>query len=102
MSVNTENQAAGQGDEFVSKKELAARLSVNLRTIERWQHDGHLPYFKVGSVVIFNWTEVLAHLNAKYRVRSRGEPVEGAEALNAETGISPIITNHTQQPQENQ
>lgn len=69
---------AGQDGEFLSKKELATRLSVNLRTIERWQHDGLVPYIKVGSVVLFNWTEVLAHLNAKYRVA--GSMVTGGQS----------------------
>lgn len=61
----------GEGcDEFISKKELAARLKVNVRTIERWQHDDLLPYFKVGTVVLFNWPEVVERLKTNFKVGS--------------------------------
>jgi excisionase family DNA binding protein len=59
-------------DEMLTKKELAARLKVGVRTIERWQHDGGLPSLKIFNVVLFHWPEVLAHLKANFRVRPQG------------------------------
>jgi hypothetical protein len=59
-------------DEMLTKKELAARLKVGVRTIERWQYDGSLPSFKIFNVVLFHWPEVLAHLKANFRVCPRG------------------------------
>ena len=70
--------------ELLTKIELAARLKVNVRTIERWLHDGVLPQYKLGTVIRFHWPEVMARLKAKYRVASRGE----AAAPEAETQIS--------------
>jgi len=66
-------------DEMLTKKELAARLKVGVRTIERWQHDGGLPSLKIVNVVLFHWPEVLAYLKTNFRVRPRGvvSPAEG-------------------------
>lgn len=56
-------------DEMLTKEELAPRLKVSVRTIEQWQHDGHLPYLKLGQVVLFYWPEVVKHLTTNFTVR---------------------------------
>ena len=61
-------------DEMLTKEELAPRMKVSVRTIEQWQHDGHLPYLKLGQVVLFYWPEVVKHLIANFTVR-RNESV---------------------------
>ena len=67
--ADTLTRRPGEGDdEFISKKELAARLMVATRTIERWQHDDLLPYFKVGTVILFNWPEVVERLKTNFKV----------------------------------
>jgi excisionase family DNA binding protein len=53
-------------DEFLTKRRLAERLGVTKRTVERWLHDGLLPHLKVGTIVLFYWPDVVAHLRAKY------------------------------------
>lgn len=66
--VDTLSRPTGEGeDEFISKKELAARLQVAIRTVERWQHDELLPYFKVGTVILFNWPEVVERLKTDFK-----------------------------------
>jgi len=70
--------AALQPQEFLSKHELAQRLKRKVRTVERWQRRGIIPYVKCGHSVIFNWPDVVAHLQKNYRVcrqRSFGPPV---------------------------
>ena len=63
--------AAENRDEFVTKKELAKRLSMAVRTVENWQRNGVLPFIKARKIVLFNWPEVVAHLRANHRVCRR-------------------------------
>ncbi|TAL05749.1 MAG: hypothetical protein EPO07_03135, partial [Verrucomicrobia bacterium] len=52
-------------DEMLTKEELAPRLKVSVRTVEQWQHDGHLPFIKVGQVLLFYWPAVVKALTEK-------------------------------------
>jgi hypothetical protein len=54
--------------EFLSKHELALRLKRALRTVERWQKRRVIPYVKCGHAVMFNWADVVTHLQKNYRV----------------------------------
>ena len=47
---------------YLSKPELATRLRRSVRTIERWQRLGVLPYVKCGRSVYYNWVHVEAEL----------------------------------------
>jgi excisionase family DNA binding protein len=67
--------------EFLSKQELARRLKRAARTVERWQRRGFIPYVKCGHSVLFNWADVVAHLQRNYRV-CRQKP-------SAKAGLSP-------------
>jgi hypothetical protein len=66
--------ATASRDEFVTKKELAKRLSMAVRTVENWQRNGVLPFIKARKIVLFNWPEVVAHLQANHRVCRRALP----------------------------
>ena len=59
-------------DVMFSKKDLAPKLRVSVRTIENWQRKRYLPFIKVANVVIFYWPTVLAHLQAHFSVSPRG------------------------------
>jgi len=72
LTQNPEPAAGESHDEFVTKKELAARLKVTLRTIENWQRAGYLPYMKISSVVLFHYPEIVEHLKANFKVCRRG------------------------------
>lgn len=79
MNHNPQTTAAGQPSTFgdsrdamLTKKELAAKLKVTLRTIENWQRQGHLPFIKISSVVLFHWPDVLEHLNTYFKVHRHG------------------------------
>jgi hypothetical protein len=62
---------AGSGlDEVLTKKTLAERLHVTIRTIENWQRRGVLDYVKIGKIVIFVWGDVLESLR-RFRVSRR-------------------------------
>lgn len=63
---------ANPPDEMITKKDLALKLKVTIRTIENWQREGFLPYMKISSVVLFHWPEVVEHLKANFKVCRRG------------------------------
>ncbi|MDT8901833.1 helix-turn-helix transcriptional regulator [Anaeroselena agilis] len=44
-------------DGYLTSDELAERLKVTRKTIDRWRKDG-LPYIKVGRLVRFEWSKV--------------------------------------------
>ena len=72
-------------DVMLSKKELAPKLGVSVRTIENWQHKRYLPFLKIDNVVIFHWPTVLAHLLTHFSVAPcGGPPVRAARALKTE------------------
>lgn len=58
----------GGGDGFISKKELAWRLRVTVRTISNWQQRGLLPFVKCRRAIYYDWKAVAAHLRARARV----------------------------------
>lgn len=67
-------------DEFLTKKELAARLKVSVRTVEQWQHDGHIPYLRVAGVLLFHWPAVVKALTEKFTIRRGGQSVSPRRA----------------------
>jgi excisionase family DNA binding protein len=67
VTTQHENTADRLGDGLLTKRELARRLRLSLRTIDAWMRTKHLPYIKAGKTVRFRWEDVLEKLNA-YRV----------------------------------
>jgi excisionase family DNA binding protein len=67
--------AVAQADEMLTKKELAMRLKMTVRTVENWQRRGVLPFVKVGKIVLFHWPDVVAHLKSNFRVCRRTNAV---------------------------
>ncbi len=55
-------------DVMLTKRELAERLKMTVRTVENWQRRGFLPYMKVGRMVLFHWPDVLEHLKSRFGV----------------------------------
>jgi excisionase family DNA binding protein len=49
-------------DEYIDKKELAARLKLTPRTIEVWCKQGRIPWFKIGHTVRYRWEDIQKHL----------------------------------------
>lgn len=60
--------AANGTDGYITKEEVAKRLKKTVRTIENWQARGIIPFIKVGRSVLFDWTDVQAHLQRNFRV----------------------------------
>lgn len=48
---------------YIDKREVARRLSIKLRTVESWMNRDWIPYYKMGKVVLFKWTEVDAQVS---------------------------------------
>jgi hypothetical protein len=62
---------SGSGlDEILTKKQLAERLHVTVRSLENWQRRGILRYVKIGKIVLFIWGDVLESLK-QFRVSRR-------------------------------
>src|SRR3954454_4824347 len=58
--VISQQDPAGAPDDDMNKEQLAKRLEVTERTVERYMSDG-LPYYKYGRRVRFKWSEVEKH-----------------------------------------
>ena len=74
---------AERGDRLLTKQEMADRLQVDLRTVERWTAMGVLQPLRVLGVVRFDWEEELQRLKAEF----------GGEKLEPETGVKPDGAN---------
>lgn len=48
--------------EIVGREELCRRLAITEPTAIRWEKKGHLPSFRIGSNVRYNWQKVLGAL----------------------------------------
>ena len=67
-----ERHESVQGDELLTKQELAARLKVTVRTVENWQQEGLLPYLKISNTIRFYWPDVVAQLSGKLVTQPSG------------------------------
>jgi excisionase family DNA binding protein len=51
---------------LIRAAELAERLHVSLRTLERWRVEGGgPPYTRAGRIVLYDWDDVTAWLRAR-------------------------------------
>ena len=60
--------AESQSEELLTKKGIAPRLKLSVRSVDDWMREGRLPYLKCGKSVRFRWSDVVAHLE-KFRVQ---------------------------------
>jgi excisionase family DNA binding protein len=54
-------------ESLLTKRELAPRLRIAVRTLDDWMGKNRVPYIKVGKTVRFRWSDVVQKL-AAYRV----------------------------------
>ncbi len=74
------NENGGDGEVFVSKREVARRLGVSVRTMQRWMSRGAVRYHRMGQLTRFRWSEVCAGLReARFCVASVEERKESEE-----------------------
>jgi len=59
---------------YITKKELAARLGKDMRTVNNWMRYNQLPHYKVGRTVLFKWSEVERFFERHCRVAPLCEP----------------------------
>jgi len=67
----TTSQPPATPEELIKKAVVALRLNITVRTVDNWMARRIVPYYKMGRCVRFRWSEIEAHLQAKYRVNSR-------------------------------
>jgi hypothetical protein len=60
-NMTVEDAAEG----LLNKWELAPKLRISKRSVDLWMQRGWLPYIKLGKVVRFRWSDVLAKLNER-------------------------------------
>jgi excisionase family DNA binding protein len=55
-------------EDLLTKKELAARMRVTVRTVENWRKKGALRFIKLGNTVLFHWPDLMGQLRANSQV----------------------------------
>lgn len=55
-------------ERLLSKAEIAAFFGVTPRTVDAWMRQRRICYFKIGRTVRFRFADVIAHMEARYRV----------------------------------
>lgn len=50
-------------DELLTKRELAAKLKVSVRTLDDWMRRGRIVYLKIGKTVRYRYSDVLEKLS---------------------------------------
>lgn len=67
-------------DDMLTMTELAARLKLAMRTMERWHRKGVVRGIRVDDVVLFYWPAVVARLLEKYQEKERTDGTKGSDA----------------------
>lgn len=57
---------------LLTLKETAALLRHHPKTVERWARDGKIPFYRVGSRVLFQRSDVLQWLGERRTEQFRG------------------------------
>ncbi len=56
---------------YATRKGLAARYSVSLRTIDEWMARGWIPFMRIGGSIRFHVTDVDAAVRERFEVRPK-------------------------------
>ena len=62
METNIQNYSAQLQDGFINKRQLAQKLGMSPRTIEKKVSQGLIPCMKIGRTVRFDWETVKREL----------------------------------------
>ena len=68
-------------EEFLNITQLAGRVGVRERVIQRYVDAGTIPYLKIGKFIRFQWSDVEAWLNTL----RRGNPLTSHPAIFTDT-----------------
>ena len=66
ITVAKSNDETLIDSDMLTKKQLAAVLSVTVRTISKWQKDGFLPVIKIGGRCRYAWAAVQDKLRREF------------------------------------
>jgi excisionase family DNA binding protein len=68
MLIHDDRQSLDRAsDRLLTKRELATKLRISIRTLDEWMRRGRIAYLKIGKTCRFRYGDVLQKLNA-YRV----------------------------------
>ena len=62
IKIDEEQVGGPEADNLLTKRELACRLRVSVRTVDEWMRRGRIAYFKIGKTCRFRYSVVLDKL----------------------------------------
>lgn len=69
-----------KGGELLTEVELAQKLRVSQRTIQRWVKARRIPYYRFGEIVRFRWRQVYEELAKQVCfVQAEGEAAQNSK-----------------------
>jgi excisionase family DNA binding protein len=70
-----EAEGPGSFTGWDTRRSLAEKLDVSLRTVDLWRQEGVIPYLKIGSLIRFDFRDVMSTLRERYAVRAKPRTV---------------------------
>ena len=100
QAAETGNAERGAGPPvcLLTKQEMADRLQVDLRTVERWMAVGVLRPLRILGVVRFDWAEEVHRLKASYAGQGGGSATFEVSGARAETSNAEHSTTNPKPP----
>jgi excisionase family DNA binding protein len=68
---NNDTAASSHPARKITRHDLAAHVSLSLRTVDELTRKGVLPFFKIGKSIRYDLAEVEAALRERYHVRAK-------------------------------
>ena len=62
IKYDTESPVERASDGLLTKRELAIRLKVSVRTLDEWMRRGRIAYMKIGKTCRYRYADVLKKL----------------------------------------
>lgn len=55
------------GERYITDKELSERLKISRRALQEYRNDGKIPYYQIGTKILYRESDVEKVLHANYR-----------------------------------
>ena len=69
--IEQEKDKKPQDDKMLTRRELADLLHVSLPTIQKYQNEGRIKYYRIGSRVLYKKSEVLDSIEVNREFQRR-------------------------------
>lgn len=61
------NKPMLNGERYITDKELSERLKISRRALQEYRNDGKIPYYQIGTKILYRESDVEKVLHANYR-----------------------------------